>query len=181
MYSGEGWITSVLLLENVPLWQNASSMWLLRHQLRDLGYVVHERVVHSGDWNCLEQRSRLAVTAVTVGMEFDYKELIPPPAETVKVSSILEPVAKDDPSWSTMQYLKDKEVSDAEAGKGFKMHIVDGESTQVSCLGAHYVVNTHVAIFVSHCLSWINSIFMAFMRCKKNVAWDSEARLKSLG
>ena len=44
-----------------------------------------------------------------------------------------------------------------------------------------YVVNTHVAIFVSHCLSWINSIFMAFMRCKKNVAWDSEARLKSLG
>lgn len=141
---------SVLLLENVPLWQNASSMWLLRHQLRDLGYVVHERVVHSGEWNCLEHRSRLAVTAVTVGMEFDYEDLIPPPAETVKVSSILEPVAKDDPSWSTMQYLKDKEVSDAEAGKGFKMHIVDGESTQVSCLGKGYAKNRSTETKVRH-------------------------------
>ena len=141
---------SVLLLENVPLWQNASSMWLLRHQLRDLGYVVHERIVHSGEWNCLEARSRLAVTAVTVGMEFDYEDLIPPAAEAVKVGSILEDIAKDDPSWSSMQYLKDKEVRDTEAGKGFRMHIVNAESSKVSTLGRGYTKNRSTETKVQH-------------------------------
>lgn len=141
---------AVILLENVPLWQHSSSMWLLRHQLRDLGYVVHERLVHSRDWNCLEDRTRLAVTAVTVGMEFDYADLIPPPAETVKVGSILEDIAKDDPAWSSMQYLKDKEVRDTEAGKGFKMHIVNSESSKVSTLGAGYTKNRSTETKVQH-------------------------------
>jgi DNA (cytosine-5)-methyltransferase 1 len=141
---------AVVLLENVPLWQHSASMWILRHQLRDLGYVVHERLVESADWNCLEDRTRLAMTAVTVGMEFDYANLIPPAAETVKVGSILESIALDDPSWSTMQYLKEKEVRDIEAGKGFRMHIVDADSTKVSTLGKGYTKNRSTETKVRH-------------------------------
>src|SRR3546814_9410665 len=59
-----------------------------------------------------------------------------PPIQTL--GDVLEDVAEDDPRWSTMIYLREKEIRDQEAGKGFRMQIFDEESTRVSTIGRGY-------------------------------------------
>lgn len=141
---------AAVILENVPPYQSTASMWIIRHQLRDLGYVVHEAVLDGGDWNALEPRKRLCMVAVTVGMEFSMSDIYKPAPVTRTMSEVLQDVPLDDPSWSSMQYLKDKEIRDKAAGKGFAMQIVGPSSTKVGTIGKSYQKNRSTEPKVAH-------------------------------
>lgn len=126
------------ILENVQPWANTASMHLLRNQLRDFGYELHETVVDSGEWGVLEHRKRLCVVAVTKGMEFNFDQLVAPMTGAPMLGQILDPVPLDDPSWRTMDYLFDKAARDAAEGKNFAMKIATEDATMVGCIGKGY-------------------------------------------
>lgn len=125
---------TAIVLENVPQYANSASMWIIRHQLRDLGYDVHEQVLDSAEFNALEHRSRLFMVAVTKGMQFDPAWITRPERESPILASILDDVSPDDPSWSEMTGLKAKQERDREQGKGFAMQIVTPNSERIPTL-----------------------------------------------
>lgn len=127
-----------VVFENVTPYANTASMHILRWQLRDMGYVLHETVLEGEDFNCIEHRSRLCLVAVTEGVDFDFESLIKPLKISRKLSEIMEDIPDDDSNWSAMTYLKDKEVRDKAAGKGFCMNLVDENSDHVGTIGKGY-------------------------------------------
>ena len=129
---------AIVVLENVPPYRNTASMHILRNQLRDFGYEVHETMVNSGDWGTIEHRKRMCMVAVTKGMEFNFNELIAPEVGAPTLGDILDPVPLDDPSWSTMDYLFKKAESDAKSGKGFAMQILNEDATKIGTIGKSY-------------------------------------------
>lgn len=128
----------MIACENVPNWYTTASASILRTQLRDLGYVLHERTIEGGRY-AIEARNRTVLVAVTEGLDVDVDAMVAPLREVTSVGTILEDVPLDDPQWSTMSYLKDKEVRDKEAGKGFAMQIITPESLKVGVIGSGYM------------------------------------------
>ena len=49
---------SVIIFENVEPYAASASAWVIRHQLRDQGYKVHECILDGADWNVIEHRRR---------------------------------------------------------------------------------------------------------------------------
>ena len=141
---------AVVVLENVPPYQGSASMWIIRHQLRDLGYKVNETLLDGAEWNTLEHRKRMCMVAVTEGIDFDFAELQKPEPKALRLGDVLDDVALDDASWSPMGYLKDKAVRDAEAGKGFAMQIVTPDSEKVGTIGKGYQKNRSTEPKVQH-------------------------------
>lgn len=129
---------AIVVLENVSLYETSASMWILRHQLRDLGYTVHETVLKAQDWNALEHRERMCMVAVTQGLEFDFASLAKPERVERTVGEILEDVPLDSDLWSRMQGLRDKELRDKAAGKNFMMQIVTASSTKCPTVTKSY-------------------------------------------
>lgn len=129
---------AVVLVENVVPYRTSASMFILRYQLRDLGYQVHETVLQAADWNVLENRERLCMVAVTEGLDFDFEMLRRPEKVERRIAEILEPVAADDESWSTMTGLLAKQDRDLEKGNNFKMQILTAESTSCPTLTKGY-------------------------------------------
>jgi len=128
----------IVLVENVPEYAKSASGYVLRSSLRDLGYVVQERIVSGAEFNQLENRVRWALVGVSQGIQFDFSALEIPERIARKLAEVLEPIADNDPCWSRMEYLKAKEERDREAGKGFRMQIVDENSENVGCIGKYY-------------------------------------------
>lgn len=54
---------AVVVLENVKPYMSSASMCILRNQLRDFGYAVHEQVLQASEWNAMEHRSRMCMVA----------------------------------------------------------------------------------------------------------------------
>jgi DNA (cytosine-5)-methyltransferase 1 len=129
---------AVVLIENVVGYANSASASILRSQLRDLGYVTHERVMSGKEWGALENRERWCMIAVTQGIDFDFDQLMPPQAFTREISEVLDMVAEDDPRWSAMQGLKDKQERDKASGKNFKMQICEPSDTSVPTITKGY-------------------------------------------
>ncbi|MFC6523139.1 DNA cytosine methyltransferase [Undibacterium arcticum] len=111
---------AIVIYECVPNYFSTASAAILRTQLKDLGYVTHEAVLNGKQWGELENRNRWVMVAVSEGIQFDLSQLMPPTHAPRKLGEILEQIPDDDPRWSRMDYLKDKAVRDADAGKGFK-------------------------------------------------------------
>lgn len=96
----------------------------------------------------MENRKRWCLVAVSKGLALPQE-----PAKntcTGTVGDILEAVAEDDPSWSKMAGLKDKEIRDAEAGKSFKMQVIDAESTSIPTITKGYAKNRSTDPKVAH-------------------------------
>ena len=129
---------AIVLLENVVPYRNSASMFLLRHQLRDLGYQVHETVLNAADWNVLERRERMCMVAATEGLELNFETLKRPAKVERKLSEIMDPIGPDDKSWSAMSYLVRKEERDKAKGSNFMMQIVSGESTHCPTITKGY-------------------------------------------
>ena len=125
---------AAVVLENVPGYATSASMSIIRNQLRDLGYDLHETVLRAEEWNMLEHRDRMCMVAVTKGLTFSFDGLERPVRTESLLGEIMDQVPNDDPCWSRMQYLKDKQQRDEAAGKGFKMNYVDQTSTRVPTL-----------------------------------------------
>lgn len=129
---------AIVCLENVVPYANSASMCILRNQLRDFGYTVHETVLKAQDWNALEHRERMCMVAVTQGMEFDFDSLVRPAKVERMIGEILEDIPDDSDLWGPMQGLKDKEVRDKAAGKSFAMQIVNAQSTRCPTITKGY-------------------------------------------
>lgn len=124
----------VVSLENVVPYASSASMSIIRTQLAEWGYIVHEKVLAGNDFNVLENRKRMVMVAVTRGMNFDFEKLRFPEKKQLLLSDILEDIPDDDPSWSLMEGLKKKEISDKAAGKSFAMQIFDGTEDYIGTL-----------------------------------------------
>jgi len=129
---------AVVLLENVPQYATSASAHILRHQLRDMGYTVHEAILNGKDFGCLENRERWCMVATTEGLEFSFDQLQPTVTVVKRLGDFLDNVPEDDPRWSAFKYLKDKEARDAADGKGFRMQTVTPESTSVPTIRKGY-------------------------------------------
>lgn len=139
----------VVLLENVLPYFNTASASILRTTLKELGYDVQEKELRGEDY-AIEARPRRVLVAVTEGVEFDLEAMVAPARVQTTVGDILDPIGPDDPSWSTMQYLKDKEERDKAAGKGFAMNVVTPQSTRVGTLGTGYQKNRSTEPKLAH-------------------------------
>lgn len=127
----------VVMLENVLPYFNTASASILRTQLKELGYDVQEREMR-GEEYAIEARPRRVLVATTEGIELDLASMVAPDREPQTVGSILDPVAEDDPRWSAMQYLVDKQERDKADGKGFAMQVITPDATRVGTLGTGY-------------------------------------------
>jgi len=129
---------AAVVFEQVPTYASSASANILRNQLRDMGYVCHERLLRGGEWGALEDRVRWCMVAVTEGIEFDFDQLQPPGRGQQKLGDALEDVPADHPSWSSMAGLRAKELRDREAGKNFAMQIFDADSEFVGTITKGY-------------------------------------------
>lgn len=125
---------TVIVLEQVIPYGSTASMDIIRNQLLDLQYDVHETVIVGEEWNAMEHRNRMLMIGVTRGVEFSFDWLQKPVQRVRTLSEILEPVALDDSRWSRMQGLVDKAERDREAGNSFAMQIFDETSTRIGTL-----------------------------------------------
>ncbi len=143
---------AIVLLENVVPYLETASMAIFRTQLRDLGYVVHERILTGEEFGVMENRKRMVAIAVTKGIEFDFESMLSLPAAPgpMSLGGFLDPVPLDDPSYSPLQYLKDKEVRDKDAGKGFMMQVVTPESKSVPTITKGYMKRRSTDPFLRH-------------------------------
>jgi len=117
----------------VTPYRNTASMCILRSQLRDLGYQVHEAELQAADWNELERRVRLCMVAVTQGIEFDFHRVKQPRPRKRCIAEGLDAIEPGDERWSEMPGLKAKQERDLAAGKGFAMQIVTGDTQTPAC------------------------------------------------
>lgn len=129
---------AIVIFENVPNYEITASADILRNQLRDMGYVTHERILNGKEWGALENRNRWCMVAVTHGIEFDFDQLMPPDVHARKLSEVLEQVSDDDPRWSKMEGLKAKEIRDKAAGKGFHMQVFSGDEDHINTITKGY-------------------------------------------
>lgn len=139
-----------IIMENVVPYSITASASILRKQLVDLGYHVQERQFLGTDWGELEARQRWCLVAMTRGIEFDLEAVTPQAFKPRKLSDVFDPIPLDDPSWSAMSYLKDKEVRDKEAGKGFRMQTFTGEESSISTLTKGMAKRRSTDPFIQH-------------------------------
>jgi DNA (cytosine-5)-methyltransferase 1 len=129
---------ATIILENVPLYSTTISMHIIRDCLTHWGYEVHEHIVGPDIGQSLETRERMVMVAITRGIDFDWRALMPVRKKEQNLGEILDEVAADAPVWSEYSYLKDKEVRDISAGKGFRMQILGPEAKAVGTIGRGY-------------------------------------------
>ncbi|AMR78061.1 DNA cytosine methyltransferase [Cupriavidus nantongensis] len=129
---------AAVVFEQVPTYATSASANILRNQLRDMGYVCHERLLRGSEWGALEDRTRWCMVAVSEGIEFDFDQLQPPGRSQQKLGDVLENVPEDHPSWSAMAGLRAKEIRDRENGKNFAMQIFDPDSEHVGTITKGY-------------------------------------------
>lgn len=129
---------AVLVLENVTQYADSASAQILRSWLRDSGYETQEVTLTSSDWGSLEDRKRWFLVGSTFGIDIDLEGLKPTLRPVRKLGDILEPIGPEAADWRTFDYLKSKEVRDAEKGSCFAMQTVTPESTSIPTLRAGY-------------------------------------------
>lgn len=136
--------------ENVPSYANTASAAILRTQMKALGYNVNERVLNGNEMGGLENRNRWVMIAVSKGLEFDMDSLMAIVSKPVSLGEVLEEIPDNDPRWSKMEGLKEKEIRDKAAGKGFMMQICDENSSQVGTIGKGYAKNRSTEPKIRH-------------------------------
>lgn len=142
---------AIIAFENVVNYQKSASMAIMRTQLEDLGYIIHETHLDAEDWNALEHRKRMCMIATTKGMpEFSFDAIEKPVKIVRHLGEIMDDISLDDPSWSPMQYLKDKQVRDIAEKKGFSMNLVDKNSTKVLTLNKTLAKRQSTGTFFIH-------------------------------
>lgn len=140
-----GWLAWVailnpaaIVLENVPGYLTSASFAIIKNQLTEWGYKVSAAVLAGKEFNAMENRERMALVAVSDGIEFSFDTVERPEPAVRRLGDLLDDVPPDSPVWSEMLGLKLKEAKDKAAGKGFMMQIFDEDSTHVSTIGRGY-------------------------------------------
>ncbi len=130
---------AICLLENVTQYAFTASAAILRNQLRDMGYDLHEATLSGRDFGMLENRVRWCLVAVTRGIEFDFENLAPTVHVVRTLGEFLDrSIGPNDPRWRRVDYLKEKEIRDKEKGSNFKMQFLHEDSASVPVLRKFY-------------------------------------------
>lgn len=125
---------ALIVIENVPSYASSASAAILRNQLRDFGYGVHERRFLATEFGDLEQRERWCMVAATRGLQINLDDVQPAPFVARTLADVLEPAEAVADRWSPMNGLKAKQSRDLEAGKNFKMQIYAGTEASIGTL-----------------------------------------------
>lgn len=141
---------AVVVLECVVPYRNTASMDVIRNQLRDLRYTVHETELDAAEWNMLEHRKRFCMVAVTNGMAFSFDQLQKPAPESHTFGEIMETVDPDHSTWGSIDYLWAKRDRDAAEGKGFAPTVVDENSTKLPTLNKTLHKRQSTGTFIQH-------------------------------
>lgn len=128
----------MVVVECVTQYKSTASAQILRQQLRDSGYDVQEIDLKAQEFGCLENRDRWFLVASTRGLPVDLADLAPALRPVRTVSEVLDPIPADSPDWRNFDYLKRKEIRDAEKGSSFSMQVVTPASTSVGVLRKGY-------------------------------------------
>ncbi|MCY0853064.1 DNA cytosine methyltransferase [Cupriavidus sp. D39] len=129
---------AIVVVENVPGMENTETASILRNQLRDMGYDIHERMLNGKEWGALEHRNRWCMVAVTEGIEIDLEELLPPDRPPRRLGEVLEDIPSEDPRFREYGYLKDKLVRDQAEGKNFAFSVVTPDSDHTGTINKTY-------------------------------------------
>lgn len=123
----------VAVFENVPEYRFTASASILRQQLRDLAYDVHERLLDANEFGSLEGRSRWVLVAMTRGIPLDISQL-PTDIGPRRLGTALLPPDHPDAAWSEMQGLKAKAERDLAEGKNFRMQVFSYDAPFIGTL-----------------------------------------------
>jgi DNA (cytosine-5)-methyltransferase 1 len=139
------------VLECVVPYRHSASMAIIRNQLRDFGYAVHETELDAADWGMLEHRRRFCMVAVTNGIQFSFDELQQAQPPVVRrFGDVMDLVDPTHSTWGRIDYLWNKLARDQQAGKGFSPTIVDANSTRVPTLNKTLHKRQSTGTFIQH-------------------------------
>jgi DNA (cytosine-5)-methyltransferase 1 len=140
---------SVAVVECVVPYASTVSAMLMRQMFRDMGYDTHEVVLNSWDFGSIEERKRWFLVAVTHGIPMNLEGLEPTIKRRPKLGDFLV-TDFEAGGYRTMDGLRDKEERDREAGKGFRMQIVNGDAIKIGTIGKDYNKNRSTEPKVQH-------------------------------
>jgi DNA (cytosine-5)-methyltransferase 1 len=131
---------ALVIIENVKGYLKTASTSIIRSVLSTLGYSIQEKLVEGEDYGAFENRERWIMIATTVGLEElinledieKHKEMPPVNFYAIEDQEI------DENMWSDYQYLKDKEIRDIAAKKGFRMQLISGDSKSCGVITRGY-------------------------------------------
>ncbi|MGH0003458.1 DNA cytosine methyltransferase [Pseudovibrio ascidiaceicola] len=142
---------SIVLIENVPEYQQTASMAAIRSVLKSFRYSISERVLDGNEFGALERRKRLCVVAVSEGLEeFDIEQVEPLIGKPETIGDILEDLPLDSPRWKTFDYIIEKAKRDKLAGKGFQRQMRDENDTHCGTIGRGYAKCRSYEPFLKH-------------------------------
>lgn len=122
------------VFENVPAYQKTASAILIRQQLKDMGYSIHERLLYGPDFGSLEKRNRWCLVAMTSGIDFNIESIPTRPQAVSQIGELFDPPHLVEDRWSAMHGLKAKQARDVMAGKGFRMQVYSGSESHINTL-----------------------------------------------
>ena len=134
---------ALAIFECVPDYIETSSMQVIKAMLNHWNYDLKIEVLEGNTFGALESRERMCLVATTNGLaanddSFDFDLLLKLVDKPKSVSMVLENVPLDDKSWKTYSYLAAKEITDKEAGKGFKRSLYEGSEEAVTTIRRLY-------------------------------------------
>ncbi|MDF5594745.1 DNA cytosine methyltransferase (plasmid) [Klebsiella pneumoniae] len=142
---------AVVLIENVPEYQNTASMEVIRSVLSSLGYSLQERILDGNEFGVIERRKRLCVVALSHGIDgFELEKVQPVRTKESRIQDILEPVPLDSERWKSFDYLAEKELRDKAAGKGFSRQLLTGDDEFCGTIGKDYAKCRSTEPFIVH-------------------------------
>ncbi|MDN5872934.1 MAG: DNA cytosine methyltransferase [Sinobacteraceae bacterium] len=142
---------SVVIIENVPEYQNTASMVVIRSVLDTLGYDIQECILEGNAFGVLERRKRLCAVALSKGMKgFVLDRVMPVKNKEAHMADILDPVTLDSSRWKAFDYLAAKQERDAAAGKGFTRQLLTGAEEGCGTIGKGYAKCRSTEPFIVH-------------------------------
>jgi DNA (cytosine-5)-methyltransferase 1 len=158
---------AIVLLENVPSYENTASFAVIKTVLANLGYRLSFQTMNGNDYNAIEGRERLVMLAVSNGLGEVDLDAIPTTPNTRTINDIKERVDNDSQRWKHYDHLKQKAVRDKAAGKGFARKLLTGEETTAPTVRAGYQKAGSCDPYLVHPLDTNKSrLFTAIEHCR---------------
>ena len=130
---------SIIINENVCDFKNSASYSLLTGFLRQRGYIITERIL-GAEMGAIEQRNRHIMIAVSESFSnaFNIDNILPSMPTDKTLADIIENIPPESNVWKPYDYLKEKEIKDLKAGKGFKRQLLKGNEKHCGTIGRGY-------------------------------------------
>ena len=138
---------AIVISENVIEAKNSSMFALFTGELNRLGYKIFELELSNQHTGSIEKRRRYWMVAISENIAPESIELPLVEQNQNPLNSFLQEV--EESVWGENQYLKDKAIRDAAAGKGFaKRQLLSGDETNVGTIGRHYAKRRSTEPFI---------------------------------